>query len=234
MRAVIFDVGGTLLREAPLIESDEAARVRLDRLRHAFHGDRAWFQGLVSFFSTDQRTDPTHRQDTRGQVRDYLAARGVTTTTDDLELVRSACCLPGPSMEAMHDGALDALRHARGRGLGIALCTNVFWRTGEDSRADWAARGAGELIDAHVTSIDVGWLKPHPAMFESALSALGVDAADAVMVGDSGAKDVGPAKRLGMRAIHVRSSDTSSADPPADAWIADITGVPEALDRLDL
>jgi FMN phosphatase YigB (HAD superfamily) len=54
------------------------------------------------------------------------------------------------------------------------------------------------------------------------------------MVGDSGAKDVGPAKRLGMRAIHVRSSDTSSADPPADAWIADITGVPEALDRLDL
>ncbi len=233
MRAVIFDVGGTLLCEAPLIAPDEAARLRLVRLRQAFGDDRPWFSELVTYFGSDRRTDPTHRQDTRGQVREYLVGTyAVTLSAEQTELVRAACCLPGPSMEPMHDGAIGALRHARRRGLRVALCTNVFWRTGSESRADWIVRGAGDLIDAHVTSIDVGWLKPHRAMFESALSALGVEAAEAVMVGDSGAKDIGPAKRLGLRAIHVASRDKSTADPPADASITDLTDLPAALDRL--
>jgi FMN phosphatase YigB (HAD superfamily) len=37
-------------------------------------------------------------------------------------------------------------------------------------------------------------------MFEHALELLGVDAAQAVMVGDSPTKDVAPAKKLGVRA----------------------------------
>ena len=233
LRAVIFDVGGTLLREAPLLGPDEATGLRLARLHDAFGGSRPWFEDLVTYFGTDRRSDPTHRQGSRGQVRDYLAAvLGVAISADEAEMVRAACCLPGPSMEPMRDGALEALRHARQRGLRVALCSNVFWRTGSDSRTDWIARGAGELIDAHVTSIDVGWLKPHRAMFESALAALGVDAVEAVMVGDSGAKDIGPAKQLGMRAIHVRSSDATVADPAGDARVEDLCDLPAALDRL--
>lgn len=166
-------------------------------------------------------------------MREYLlGTHAVRISAEEAELVRSACCLPGPSMEALHEGAIGALRHAKQRELRVALCTNVFWRTGSDSRADWIARGAGDLIDAHVTSIDVGWLKPHRAMFESALAALGVEAPLAVMVGDSGAKDIAPAKRLGLRAIHVASGDTSTADPPADASIADLVDLPAVLDRL--
>ena len=52
------------------------------------------------------------------------------------------------------------------------------------------------------------------------------------MVGDSGANDIGPAKRLGLPAIHVASSDTSTADPPADASIEDLVDLPAALERL--
>ena len=144
-------------------------------------------------------------------------------------MVRAACCLPGPVAESLRTGALEALRSVKDRGLRVAICSNVMWRTGADSRVDWAARGAGALIDAYVTSIDVGWLKPHRAMFDAALSTLGVVAAETVMVGDSGFKDIAPAKRLGLRAVHVRSGDAALADPPADVMIDELGALPAAL-----
>ena len=47
----------------------------------------------------------------------------------------------------------------------------------------------------------VGVSKPDPAIFEHALRALGCDAADAVMVGDSWAADVEGARGAGIRPI---------------------------------
>ena len=64
----------------------------------------------------------------------------------------------------------------------------------------WAAAGC---FGAYVTSLDVGFRKPHSTMFEHALELLGVDAAQAVMVGDSPTKDVAPAMKLGLRAVLV-------------------------------
>jgi putative hydrolase of the HAD superfamily len=61
--------------------------------------------------------------------------------------------------------------------------------------------GAAGLVDAVVTSVEVGWRKPHPAVYAAALDTLGVDAADAVFVGDSYLADyVGP-ERVGIRAF---------------------------------
>jgi len=54
-------------------------------------------------------------------------------------------------------------------------------------------------------------------MFEHALELLGVDAPQAVMVGDSSTKDVAPAKKLGMRAVLV----AFQTSPPGDAQGAD-------------
>jgi FMN phosphatase YigB (HAD superfamily) len=48
-------------------------------------------------------------------------------------------------------------------------------------------------------------------MFEHALELLGVDAAQAVMVGDSPTKDVAPAKKLGVRAADPAVGDAGPA-----------------------
>jgi len=62
-------------------------------------------------------------------------------------------------------------------------------------------------------------MKPHPSIFEAALKLAGVDAFESVMVGDSLSQDIEGARRVGMRGVLVRRSDTTSA---ADAT----TGVP--------
>jgi putative hydrolase of the HAD superfamily len=69
------------------------------------------------------------------------------------------------------------------------------------------------LIAATVSSFEHGRMKPHPSIFEAALSRLGAAPADAVMVGDSMRQDVEGALRAGMRAILLHRGD----NPPERA-----------------
>jgi putative hydrolase of the HAD superfamily len=64
-----------------------------------------------------------------------------------------------------------------------------------------AAMGLLSHFDAVVTSVEVGWRKPHPEIYASALDTLRIDAAAAVFVGDTYAPDfVGP-ERAGITAF---------------------------------
>lgn len=67
------------------------------------------------------------------------------------------------------------------------------------------------LIDVAISSSQHGYMKPHPSIFEAALKHAGVAAADAVMVGDSLRQDIEGARRVGMRGVLVRRSDTPTA-----------------------
>jgi HAD superfamily hydrolase (TIGR01549 family) len=58
-----------------------------------------------------------------------------------------------------------------------------------DLRPAFAA--AGTAADEYVLSFEVGAIKPDPAIFRIALQRLGVDPADALMVGDSEEADGG-------------------------------------------
>ncbi len=57
------------------------------------------------------------------------------------------------------------------------------------------------FIDCRLSAADVGYLKPHPAIFEAALACLGVRADEVVFVGDNPEADVAGAQSIGMRAI---------------------------------
>ena len=63
------------------------------------------------------------------------------------------------------------------------------------------AMGLAGAFDAVVTSIEVGWRKPHPAIYRAALDALAVEAADAVFVGDTRAPDYDGPRSIGIRAL---------------------------------
>ncbi len=226
LRAVLFDVGGTLVQEEEVPGADE---VRRERLRAVLPADATWRDELLA-----RALEPlafehgTQRQETRVAIRQVLERRGLAATDGLVERVRAACCLRLSSPRA---GAVESLRYAKRRGLKVGLVTNVLWRTRADVLADWEGFGAEAVVDSAVTSLDVGWRKPHPAMFERALSELGTAAADAVMVGNLRAADVAPAKRLGMRAVLVRSRETSTSDVQPDAVIAELTELPALFER---
>ena len=59
-------------------------------------------------------------------------------------------------------------------------------------------QGLPEVFEGIVTSGEVGFRKPHPLVFESAIRQLGVQPDEAVVVGDSYENDIVPAAKLGM------------------------------------
>lgn len=57
------------------------------------------------------------------------------------------------------------------------------------------------FVDCRLSAADIGVLKPHPRIFQSALDCLGVDAHEAVFVGDDAEADIFGAQSVGMRAV---------------------------------
>jgi putative hydrolase of the HAD superfamily len=108
---------------------------------------------------------------------------------------------------------LEALRE---RGLRLGLVSNAFDPPALLHR-DLEQLGIAKRIDAAVFSSEVGWRKPHPAIFERALEALGVPSDRALFVGDSLAADIGGAAAAGMRtcqALWFRADDDAEAAEP--------------------
>ena len=65
------------------------------------------------------------------------------------------------------------------------------------------ATGLLEHVRGVMTPGDCGYWKPHPMIFAAALELLGHGAAECLMVGDDEARDIAPARALGMRFVHV-------------------------------
>jgi putative hydrolase of the HAD superfamily len=57
------------------------------------------------------------------------------------------------------------------------------------------------FTDCRLSAVDVGYIKPHPIIFETALNRLGISPAEAVFVGDNPEADVVGAQRVGMRGV---------------------------------
>ncbi len=112
--------------------------------------------------------------------------------------------------------AAAVLAELRRRGFRLGAVTNRAFG-GERFRADLRDAGLDIGWDAAAVSVEVGYLKPHPAIFRRALDDLCVKPADAVMVGNSLAEDVAGAQQLGIAAAWRRSA------PDADGVIPDYT-----------
>jgi putative hydrolase of the HAD superfamily len=95
---------------------------------------------------------------------------------------------------------LPTLTRLRDRGLKLAIVSNTLI-PGFALDRHLALHGLLELFPVRVYSSEIGYRKPHPAIFEYALQRVGVHAADAVFVGDKVRKDIVGARRAGMRTV---------------------------------
>lgn len=95
-----------------------------------------------------------------------------------------------------YDDAIPVLRSLQAEGIATAVLSNA----GIDIRPVIARTGLADYLDVVVVSGEIGAVKPKPEIFEWALAALNVSAADALMVGDNSIDDVG-AVPLGVRTL---------------------------------
>lgn len=107
-------------------------------------------------------------------------------------------------------GARRVVETARELGLRVAVATNpIFPRIAVDHRIAWA--GLGDVAFDVVTTYEcMTACKPHGAYFAQTAAMLGVDPAECLMVGDDIALDL-PASDIGMRTF-LKGDARSSAD----------------------
>jgi len=119
-------------------------------------------------------------------------------------------------------GAVETIATLRERGLKTGLITVCS----EDVVSLWEETDFHGLFDAEVFSAAVGLRKPDPRIYRIALEQLGVDAEDAMFVGDGANDELGGAERVGMTAVGVESP---TGELPEDWAGQRIRELPELL-----
>jgi HAD superfamily hydrolase (TIGR01509 family) len=97
-----------------------------------------------------------------------------------------------PSSWTPYPDTAEVLKGLHRQGIKTAVVSNIAF----DVRPAFDAIGVADYLDEVVLSYEVGAVKPDAAIFEAALTRLGVDAERAVMIGDSDEAD-GGARAIG-------------------------------------
>ncbi|WP_194861177.1 HAD family hydrolase [Dietzia sp. SYD-A1] len=105
-------------------------------------------------------------------------------------------------------GGRDLIRGAKERGWIVVLATSAAPSEFEQARE---LLDVDDHVDAVTTGEDVDQAKPDPTIVAIALERSGVDAADAIMVGDA-TWDAIAAGKLGIRSVAVRTGGIGDAE----------------------
>ncbi len=217
-----MDVGGTLWPDRPAGRlTDEHSLTQLAALMPELDAAAC----LTALRAALRADDQSVAQDTHAVLARALQALGAECEAERLQAVRRAMCAPAVPGITLFPGAHELLASIRDLGLRCIVLSNVQVRGATEYRRDFADLGIAQFFDGVITSLDVGFRKPHPAMFQAGLDAAGCSAAACVMVGDSEIKDIEPAQALGMRAIRVSIEQPPPATTRADASVTSLQEV---------
>jgi putative hydrolase of the HAD superfamily len=125
----------------------------------------------------------------------------------------------------------DVLDECRSRGLALGIISNTMV-PGQTLDDHLRSEGLLDFFQARIYSSEVSYRKPNRAIFQLALSRLGVAAEQSMFVGDSFKADVIGARRAGMVSVWKRVNGQSRPDSRADFIIGALADLPAVLDRL--
>jgi HAD superfamily hydrolase (TIGR01509 family) len=162
-------------------------------------------------------------------ISDSLARQGLPVDSETISRIRRAMAVPVADRMKPLPGAIELLAQIRTLGLRSVIASNTYWRDAESYWEDFQLLGMADYIDAIVTSVDAGHLKPHPAVFEMAMRVAEVPPGHCVVIGNREDNDIQPALALGMRTILVHPDDPKPAFSNADIVAPDLWECARAL-----
>jgi len=200
IQAVTFDVGGTLIGPWPSVGhvygevaalhgyANTKPEILNERFSAAWrakgnfdHSRRAWLELVKQSFSGS--LDQAAVQKLFDDIYERFAAPVAWQIFDDVQ----------PTLEVL-----------RGRGLKLAVISNWDQRL----RPLLARLGLSEFFEPIIVSVEVGFAKPSPQIFERAVSLLGMPARAIIHVGDSFAEDITGAISAGLHAVLIDRTAT--------------------------
>jgi FMN phosphatase YigB (HAD superfamily) len=217
MAAVLFDLDDTLYDQRQWLDGAwqaVAARAATDGV------DRDRFENALRDLAGDGSD--------RGDIIDRALAR-LGETSISVPTLMAAFRSHAPAQLNPYPGVVDALADLQARvALGLISDGDPVIQ-----RAKLDALGLTPFFSSVVLSDELGRAhrKPDPLPFRVALTELGVDARDAVYVGDRPAKDVAGAVCSGLRGVRVRTGEWRDDPDDPRAW-ATVDTVIDAIELL--
>ncbi|NLX10751.1 MAG: HAD family hydrolase [Chloroflexi bacterium] len=132
---------------------------------------------------------------------ELLRGYGVPEDRLDMHAVMTGYDWQPAEGERAYPDVLEVLPELRAHGIQLGIVTNATLPMQHRDR-ELAAAGILELFPhCRISAVEVGYLKPHRAIFERALEMLDVRPEEAVFVGDNLRADVRGAQAVGMYAV---------------------------------
>jgi HAD superfamily hydrolase (TIGR01662 family) len=243
LRAIIFDLGGTLMYER---ESWYSVNQYADEALTLYLREQGMELNLSTFpVEFRRRLDEYFKQREKDLfettysfvLRDILTDKGYGDVSEDI--LRNALDRLFAITQAnwlLEDDTLSTLTKLEADGYKIGLISNA----GDDKDVQQLVQGFGikPYFDFILTSAACSYRKPHPRIFEMALSKWYFLASEAVMVGDNLDADIRGAQNAGLSAIWLKRRAGSMAENQPqvrpDAELSSLAELPAALDRLQV
>jgi FMN phosphatase YigB (HAD superfamily) len=227
----LIDVGGTLWPNSwPIRQTDGEGRRRRVAAAMSGHDPKVVDDLVDDLLRTSRPGDEARTVSTEALmvvgadelIRGCLKRQGLPTNRQTIASIRRAMAIPVHDRFQPLPGAGDLLQAVKALGLKCVIASNTYWRDADSYWDDFRNLGMAESIDAIITSVDAGHLKPHPAVFLMAMQWAGAPAERCVVIGNREENDVEPAVALGMHAILVYPDDPKPESSRADAVAPDL------------
>ena len=243
LRAVIFDLGGTLMYERSswhdiTAQGDEALTKYL--INQGMELNLSTFpvefrRRLGEYFS--QREKDLLETSYTFVLIELLKDKGYTNLPDDVirKALDSLFSITQTNW-VLEEDALPTLKKLEKDGYRMGLISNA----GDDQDVHQLVRrfGIASYFDFILTSAACSYRKPHPRIFELAIAKWYFLPSETVMVGDNLDADIRGAKNAGLYAVWIsRRAGPSSEDQPRvqpDATVSTLSELPALLDYLQV
>ena len=243
LRAVIFDFGGTLMygRQdwGPIVaQADDAltSYLRAQGMELNITTFPLQFRKRLEKYFKQREKDLLETTYT-SVLREMLKEKGYDEVPD--KIIRNALDALFAVTQTnwvLEEDAIPTLRKLESNGYRMGIISNA----GDDQDVQQLARrfGISHYFDFILTSAACSYRKPHPRIFELALSNWYLLPSEAVIVGDNLDADITGAQRVGLYGVWLsrraapRTDDQLRIQP--DASLSSLTELPAALDRLQV
>lgn len=243
IRAILFDFGGTLMygRQdwTPVVaKADEALTdyLRSNGMEVSLNTFPIEFRKRLGDYFKQREKDLLETTYTF-VLRELLREKGY----DDVpsEVLRNALDTLFSVTQtnwALEEDAIPTLQKLRVKGYNLGIISNA----GDDDDVQQLARGFGitEYFDFILTSAACSYRKPHPRIFELALSNWYCPPNEAVMVGDNLDADIRGAQEVGIYGVWINRRASPDMEKQEgvqpDASLSSLSELPSVLDKLQV